>query len=621
MRKHGFLFAAAPLLVLALLFSACTPGEDEKPDENTKTSALPVISIHPTSFNYVGNATIGELKVQATVSDGGNMTYQWYENTTFSNADGTPITGAISDTYTPQLGGKTENYYYAVITNTKEDLTPRKNTSNPARIKILSAAAAVPAVSVEIKENNAQYIRGFGGMSNAFGINPPNIARYMELKDIDTMFHPETGLGYNILRIIIFHYPLEDVIKGQVEPQMNNQITYLEAVKRVNKYGGYVLASPWTPYPEWKVNKAKEGTKPSYLLSQYYGDYAQYLANFARSMAQYGAPIYTLSIQNEPSFPAEYEGCEWSSDQQLAFFKNKNVGKFLENVPGYGGGSARRSVLVMSGEPHQNVTWNDAVKNDVDANKLVDIYAYHIYGSMNGPYLDVQADNPNGRKEVWMTEHNINSGNGLESQDYSWDFVWRFAEELDHVIRINNTNAFVWWYLKRYYDFIGDNAYGTVNGEVLPRGWVMSHWAKYATDTVRVPAVVSGHPDGGNPNDANNTGKGSGSGSDPLNTQFKVKASAYRRKAAPSSYWERQVKKQEDSISLVIFNEKISGGSAQDIRVTLPGNFGEAKYAHAIISDSTGKRQAPHLVVLNGGGTTADFNLPANSIVSIKFSK
>jgi O-glycosyl hydrolase len=615
MRKHKFLFAAMPFLFLALLFTACSDGggdTTEGPEGSSGNSAMPVISIHPTSVDYVGGAAIGELSVRAAASDGGTLAWQWYEAASFLNTGGTLIGGAAAETYTPDLGSEMGSYYYyAVVTNTKEGLAPRSNTSNPARIRVLAEAPAAPTVTVTINSANAQYVRGFGGMSNAFGIGGTG-ARYMEPRDIDTMFNPDTGLGYNILRIMIWPNPLEEVISGQVEPQMNNQITYLEVVKRVNRYGGYVMASPWTPPAAWKVNGSETGTAPSHLLPQHYADYAQYLANYAAAMARYGAPIYTLAIQNEPSFPASYAGCQWSSQQQLDFYSARGVGRFLDGILGYGGGEALNNVVSMSGEPHQDVTWNNPVKNNAAANALVDIYAYHIYGKMDNAYTDVQQDTDNGRKEVWMTEHNINSGSGLEVQDYSWDFVWRVADEIDHVIRINNSNAFVWWYLKRYYSMVGDNAFGTVNGEVMPRGWVMSHWAKYATDTVRIPAVVAGHPGSGNANDTNATGSTS---------SVNVKASAYRRKASPSSYWERVVKNQEDSISLVIYDKRTNAAvEGQDIRVNLPADFGQARYAHAIISDANNK-QAPLLVVLAAGGTTADFTLPPNSIVSIKFSK
>jgi len=613
-KKNTFLCALTVLLVSALLFIACAPVEDNPDDTKSGVSALPVISIHPTSADYVAGEEIAQLIVKASASDGGDLTYQWYKVNavdTFTNTGGVAINGATHDSYTPTG----EGLYYAVITNTK-GATPKKNTSNPARIRVLEAEVAAPKVTVTINSTNQQYVRGFGGMSNAFEYGNKD-ARYMEIKDIDTMFNPDTGLGYNILRIMIWPNPLEDVISGQVQPQMNNQITYLEAVKRVNRYGGYVMASPWTPPPEWKVNESEKGTSPSYLLTNHYRDYSEYLKNFARGMAGYGAPIYALSIQNEPSWPASYAGCEWTSQQQVDFFNTTGIGKFMTGVGGFGGGGTLESVKIMSGEAHQNVTWNNAARDNPVAHAAIDIYAYHTYGNKSNKYDAVQADTDTNRKEVWMTEINQNSGEGNYAQDSTWNFVWVIADEIDNDVRCDNANAFVYWYLKRFYCMIGDGTEGTVNNVIQPRGYVMSHYAKYATDTVRIPAFVTGHSAGGNTSDANAATGASA-------TTVRVKASAYRRKAEPVTYWEKQVKKQEDSISLVIYDKRTAAadqGQEEAIRVSLPADFGEAKYASAIISDSTGKRHAPHLVVLNKGGTTADFNLPANSIVSIKFSK
>ena len=599
------------LLVSVFIFASCPiDTDDKKRDEDV--GLLNIISIHPTSADYLGGETVQALKVAVMPAVAGTFTFQWFETQTFSNTGGTSISGASSAARESILNitrsaDGIEKFYYAVVTNTRNNTT-RTQSSNPARVRFLAAAPEAPAVELTVSANNAQYVRGFGGMSNAFWIGGTG-ARYMQMRDIDTMFHPETGLGYNILRIMLWPVPLDWVISGQIEPQMGNQI-YYEIVKKVNEYGGYVLASPWTPPPQWKVNNSEVGTSPSHLLEAHYGDYAQYLANWAKQMGDNGAPIHSLSIQNETTFPATYAGCEWSAAQHLAFWLQ--VGRFMKDVPGYGGGEATPFVLHMSGEPHQNVTWNDSVRNNPTAHSAIDIYSYHTYGRMDNWYREVQADTATQRREVWMTEKNINSGAGLEAQDYSWDYVWRFADDVDHTIRINDTNAYIWWYLKRYYSMIGDNAYGTLNGEILPRGWVLSHWAKYATDTVRVPTTFSGVAGYGHANDSAGTGVGS--------TTTNVKASAFRKKSAPVTYWEQQVRNREDSISIVIYdNRTTAGATGQNIRVNLPADF-DASQVHAIISDGT-VFQAPHLIVLAQDGKTADFFLPANAIVSIKFFK
>jgi O-glycosyl hydrolase len=613
MKRLKYLYnGISVLLALAMIFVACSSDSDNYEEVQFPQAALPVISIHPTSADYVAGTytEVKDLMVKAKVSDAGTMLYQWYEGLTYANSGGVPIIGETEASFTPEVGAPgTQKYYYVVITNITAGVLPRIQASNPAQIRFLSTAPAAPAVAVTVSDTNDQYVRGFGGMSNAFGLSGAG-SRYMELRDIDTMFHPETGLGFNILRIKLWYQPLEWVLAGEVEPYMGNQ-TFCEIVKRVNSYGGYVLASPWTPPPEYKENESEAGAGSSQLKPAHYNDYARHLKNFALAMADYGAPIYSLSLQNEFSFPADYEGCLWNGAQINAFLQQ--AGNFLNGVPGYGGGKVTPQIKLMNAEPHNNVTENTPVRDNAASNALIDIYAYHTYGTTSNAYRVVQADSPEWRKEVWMTEFNINSDKaGNQMADSTWNYVWPFADHIDYCIRINSSNAYVWWYLKRFYSAIGDNAYGTINGQVLPRGWVMSHWAKYATDTVRTPAAVTGHSGTGNASDAVNTGTG---GSANVN----IKASAFRRKAAPSSYWEQQVQTREDSISLVIYDKRTGGQAGENIRITLPDDF-TATYAHAIISDNS-RKHAPALVVLSADGKTADFFLPSNSIMSLKFTK
>jgi O-glycosyl hydrolase len=42
-----------------------------------------------------------------------------------------------------------------------------------------------------------------------------------------------------------------------------------------------------------------------------------------------------------------------------------------------------------------------------------------------------------------------------------------------------NWSAYIWWYGKRYYSFIGDGSAGTSTGAVLKRGYAFSQYAKY----------------------------------------------------------------------------------------------------------------------------------------------
>ena len=59
----------------------------------------------------------------------------------------------------------------------------------------------------------------------------------------------------------------------------------------------------------------------------------------------------------------------------------------------------------------------------------------------------------------------------------------------------NNHNlviTLIWWYLQRYYSFIGDGEQGTANGEILKRGYAFSHFSKFIRPGfVRVDASTS----------------------------------------------------------------------------------------------------------------------------------
>ena len=57
------------------------------------------------------------MHVEAAVSDGGSVTYQWYRNNTNSNGGGTLLEGATGADYTVEASATGTSFYYAVATN------------------------------------------------------------------------------------------------------------------------------------------------------------------------------------------------------------------------------------------------------------------------------------------------------------------------------------------------------------------------------------------------------------------------------------------------------------------------------------------------------------------------
>jgi O-glycosyl hydrolase len=575
-----FRFAGLPglLLILVLSFTGCsTPVTEDTDDDPSKGKApLPVITVQPTSIDYLSGDTPAPLTVTATVSGGGILTYQWYGNTSYSASGGTAISGAVSASYTPPV--RAEAYYYAVITNTAEiDGSPAESSlaSSPARIRILeSAPDPLTNILTVNTVSKYQYVRGFGGMANVW--TSPD----MTVRDIETMFNPVSGLGLNILRICLYPY-MDDIINNIEIPERDNS-DYYDLVKRVNRYNGYVLASPWTPPAEWKNTGDRNGG--SHLLPAYYGSYANHLKEFCQRMYDNGAPIYAVSIQNEPNYEANYDGCEWLPEDQRKFFAEQ--GRFTGGVKGWGGGVEISSVLTMTGEVANTVSWNNAAMNDPAASANIDLVGYHIYGSLESRYA-AALDNATRPKETWMTEHNINTA-GNYPVDSTWGQVWRLIDEVHHCIAVNDSSAFIWWYAKRFYSFIGDGEYGTVDGQPLWRGWAMSHYAKYASDTRRVGLTASG---------ISGFSGGATSGRTVMGTAYESMDG--------------------NSIRLVIYNKGSS--AAGDIQINLPDGF-TANGVSAIITDGN-KKAGSALAVLSRDGKSGVITLPASAIMSVKFTK
>ncbi|MDR1127485.1 MAG: hypothetical protein LBL06_05090 [Treponema sp.] len=576
------------MTILGTMFTSCGGGNtEEAPDDpfDVRNAATPVITLQPASSTYSSGDPIEPLTVEATVSDTGVLSYQWYSNTSFANSGGTAIAGQTETSYTPP-NTTGDGYYYVVVTNTNENaeqVKTRTIASSPALIRISDQPITAPSASVSIDTGTKyQYVRGFGGMSNVW--TSPD----MQLQDIDTMFSPE-GLGLNILRICL--YPDMDLIvqnQGEQTEGIDN-MDYYDFVARVNAYGGYVLASPWTMPAEWKTNNSRTGGGS--LMPQYYQTYANYLRDYCQTMLNNGAPIYAVSIQNEPNWTATYDGCEWTPAEMRDFFKQ--VGHFTDGVSGFGGGKEIASVRTVNGESANNPNINDAALDDPDAAKHIDFIARHIYGDVQHRY-DKAIDMG---KEVWQTEHNINSGTAATyPNDSTWNYVWRFLNEVDVSVRLNDENAFIWWYSKRFYSFIGDGEYGTINHEILPRGYAMSHYAKFAKETNRVGVTALGI------DRFNNTTY------DQDSTH--VKATAYESLDG-------------NSLSLVIFTPTTitgaNGVNVGDLQINLPEGF-TARTAYAIISTNE-KKAADEPVVLSKDKKSAIINLPASAILSVKFTK
>jgi len=458
---------------------------------------------------------------------------------------------------------------------------------------------AVITVNTDIKY---QYVRGFGGMEVGWGNFPRTFKN-----DTELMYNPDTGLGLNILRIMIMPWNT-DINKTLSELTGGSRPDYYENVKIVNKYGGYVLASPWTPPAAWKSNNLNSTASGGRLKSAHYQDYANYLKAFAQNMRQNGAPIYAVSIQNEPNYDVTYDGCLWTPEEMRNFFSQ--TGRFTSGVQGFGGGREIPSVLTMNGESANHPNINNAALNNPASRAAIDLIGRHTYGNRQYRYA-LAIDHPTDPKEVWMTENNINSGNAAGYlNDSSWNYVWKLMNDIDLSIRLNHESAYIWWAAKRFYSFIGDGQYGTEESVILPRGYAISHYAKFAKETYRVDVTASGK-----------TGRIATNRGDEIeavnfnNLQYYADGTAARTSAFVSP--------DGNTISLVLFTPTTTAGSngvnMGKIRIQLPKDF--------IIREAQAMRSKENSyavwedVEIEESRTSALVTLPPGNILSVRFIK
>ncbi len=300
-------------------------------------------------------------------------------------------------------------------------------------------------VTINAAENN-QVIQGFG-CATVFA--PPSTTALTN-EEFDRLFGSANGqVGLNFLRIRI----------ASDDPW---RVVELNNAKAAILRGAKVFASPWSPPARMKTNNSIIKGK---LIADSATAYAKYLNDFAIYMAANGAPLYAVSVQNEPDWEPDYEGCVWTATEMRDFLKNQ-------------GGLITATRLMAPELVNNNQTYVSTILSDAGAVANLDILATHIYG---GGIVD----NPDARAKaipVWMTEH-------LEL-DTSYTANLNTAVEIYNCFTKANFSAYIWWYGKRFYGPIGQE------GAVTKRGYFISQFARFIKEgAIRLGTTVNSRPD------------------------------------------------------------------------------------------------------------------------------
>jgi glucuronoarabinoxylan endo-1,4-beta-xylanase len=320
-------------------------------------------------------------------------------------------------TYTMQIAN-TNDTFPAIAPLRIENVVVRSDTTLNFTVSALNAATIY-------WDSTQQVIRGFG----AANIRPwrPD----MTANDVNLAFGAADGkIGLSILRL-------------RVPPNQNEFSLNVATARAAHSRGATIIASPWSPPASMKTNNNVVGGK---LRESSYADYAAHLKSFADFMASNGVPLHAISIQNEPDVQVTYESCDWNAAEMLKFAK--------ENAPAIG------TDIFAPESFNFNQTISNAILNDSTAASHVAIIGGHIYGGGLRSYPLAESKG----KEIWMTEH-------LDT-DTSWTNVLATGKEINDCMTVG-MNAYIWWYIVRFYGPILEN------GNVSKRGYVMSQFARF----------------------------------------------------------------------------------------------------------------------------------------------
>ncbi|MFC0527330.1 cellulose binding domain-containing protein [Phytohabitans kaempferiae] len=316
-----------------------------------------------------------------------------------------------------------------------------------------------PAGPADITVNSGtryQTVDGFGAAQSIWG-------SAWSTADTQTL----VGLGANQLGL--------SIVRTGISPVSGEWATHVNALRTAKSYGSGVkiLASPWTAPAAWKTNNSRiNGGK---LRTDYYDDYANHLNSYVQYMRNQGVTVDVTSVQNEPDWHPDYDSMDWSGTELRNFVRDH-------------GARVQNTRLMVAEAVNLNYTYTDPTLNDATARNNIGYIGGHLYGTEASGRLRSYPLAEQHNKPVWMTEWNYHEADGSGSNIWGNpgnQAVWN--ETLDDIMRTvhrsmeANWSAYIWWYGKRYYSFIGDgeSAYGTTAGAPLKRGYAFSQYAKY----------------------------------------------------------------------------------------------------------------------------------------------
>jgi hypothetical protein len=191
---------------------------------NPLPAQKPSITTQPANQRVPLNATLDAFTVAAVTGDGGNLSYQWFSNTSNSATGGTAISGATGTSYTPTVSTSAagEFFFYVVVTNTKGTST-NPITSSVARVLVYDPATVLGDIEM-VKAGHPNWDAG----ANALVID--NGASFGGNNSFATITEVDIPAGTDLSTYVRLVYDMDTYENGVIVPvpesQWSNNISY-----------------------------------------------------------------------------------------------------------------------------------------------------------------------------------------------------------------------------------------------------------------------------------------------------------------------------------------------------------------------------------------------------------
>jgi len=337
---------------LVLLFMAGSFFISCSDDTTTTVDAQhPSISVQPIGGNWnVTTSDTFHLAVTASVTDGGTLSYQWYQNTTDSVAGGTAI-GTNSKDHHLDKKDYTEGddvYFYVVVTNTNNSVDGNKTataTSNVVKVEVRTIGITGGNPEEEVELNLPAGLSGFfqTEFANAYMYTyDPDISGYSY---VDGFFINPASRKFNYYFDTSFEYGWGGTIVEHVPGADNSEVSVLIvevswAENNLNsQWADYITLPDTGKYFAYSYkNLAINGDEIMISSAAPYGDNMAGTATIQEAITEYTADEYYstfgLYIKRAvtPTGLANLQG-EWANEDEEFFMLIRGTGitYFLED--------------------------------------------------------------------------------------------------------------------------------------------------------------------------------------------------------------------------------------------------------------------------------------------------